>query len=155
MPCCCETNLKAIFVLGILGAVFGCLALIFKNYAGVLGIVASICFIIGAKSPNPTALLAGMILAIIECVGMIIVSILDFVEAGDAATSTSSANSYLKDAGLTQNDLKGLSPKETKNIIGFTIIFGVVYTVGVIIFQIWVIMVANKARKEIDQGIKI
>ena len=35
------------------------------------------------------------------------------------------------------------------------VIVGAVFTVGVVIFQIWTIIVANKARKEIDEGIKI
>ena len=33
---------------------------------------------------------------------------------------------------------------------GALVIVGIVYIIGVIIFQIWTITVANKARKEID-----
>ena len=76
MPCFCQTNLQATFVLGIIGLVFGFLACAFQNYAGLIGIVASICFIVGAKSPNPSAILVGMIFACIECIGMIINTII-------------------------------------------------------------------------------
>ena len=157
MPCCCQTNLQATFVLGILSLVFGALAFIFGNYAGGLGIVASICFIVGAKSPNPTAILVGMIFAIIECIGMIIMSILAIVWAGAVASTATSedVNSILRDAGVSQNDLSGLTHTEVKGALGAAIIVGVVYTVGVVIFQIWTIIVANKARKEIDEGIRI
>ena len=141
MPCCCQTNLQATFVLGILGLVFACLACIFGNYAGLMGLVASICFIVGAKAPNPSAILVGMIVACIECVGMIIMSIWIIVAAGAVANSAE-VKSALRAQGLEAG-------------IGALIIVGVLYTVGVVIFQIWTIMVANKARKEIDQGIKI
>ena len=88
MPCCCQTNLQATFVLGILGLVFGCLACIFDNYAALIGIVASICFIVGAKAPNPTAILVGIVLACIQCVGMIINAILVIVGVTVIAAST-------------------------------------------------------------------
>ena len=156
MPCCCQTNLQATFVLGILGLVFGCLACIFQNYAGLIGIVASICFIVGAKAPNPTAILVGIVLACIQCVGMIIMAILAIVWAGALATSTSAdVNSILGDGDVSQNNLQGLTYQDIKNVAWAMVIVGVVYTVGVILFQIWTIIVANKARKEIDQGIKI
>ena len=92
MPCCCETNLKAIFVLGILGLVFGCLACIFDNYAALIGIVASICYIVGAKAPNPSALLVGMIFTCIDCVAMIIMSIWLIVAA--AVIENTSSHNY-------------------------------------------------------------
>merc|ERR1712008_51701 len=88
MPCCFQTNLQATFVLGILGLLLACLACIFGNYAGLIGVVASICFIVGAKSPNPTAILVGMIFACIECVGMIINAIVLIVAGGVVATAS-------------------------------------------------------------------
>ena len=45
--------------------------------------------------------------------------------------------------------------QDIKDIAWFMAIAGVIYTVGAVIFLIWTIMVANKARKEIDEGIKI
>ena len=158
MPCCCQTNLQATFVLGIISLVFGGLSFIFENYGGGIGIVVGICYIVGAKSPNPSAILVGMIFACIECVAMIIFTIHAIVLAGDLATATTSAeiNSIARDdAGLSQNDLRGLNHHEVKAILGAAVIVGVVYTVGVVIFQIWTIIVANKARKEIDEGIRI
>ena len=88
MPCCCQTNLQATFVLGIIGLVFGCLSFAFTNYAGGIGIVAAICFIVGAKVPNPTAILVGIVLACIQCVGMIINAIFLIVAGTVIATST-------------------------------------------------------------------
>ena len=55
---------------------------------------------------------------------------------------------------LTENYLKKFF-KQISRYLGAAAILGVVYVVGVIMFQIWTIIVANKARKEIDQGIKI
>ena len=87
MPCC-QTNLQAAFVLGIIGIVLGCISFVFENYAGGIGIVASICLVVGAKAPNPTALLVGIVLACIQCVGMIINAILLIVAGTVIATST-------------------------------------------------------------------
>ena len=157
MPCCCETNLKAIFVLGIIGLVLSGLSCIFGNYAGLIGIVASICFIVGAKSPNPSALLVGMIFTCIDCVAMIIMSIWLIVAAAviENTSSHNHLNSILSDGGLSQNDLQGLTHQDIKDGAWVIAIAGVIYTVGAVIFLIWTIMVANKARKEIDEGIKI
>ena len=57
-------------------------------------------------------------------------------------------------AVATSDDLKPLDP-DAKAVLGAAAILGVVYVVGVIMFQIWTIIVANKARKEIEEGIKI
>ena len=133
MPCCCQTNLQAAFVLGIIGIVLGPISFVFGNYAGGIGFVASICLVVGAKAPNTTAILFGIIFACIQCIGMIIMSILKIVWAKNVADAVADA----------------------RVILGAIVIVGVIYTVGVIIFQIWTIIVANKARKEIDEGIKI
>ena len=165
MPCCapcyCQTNLQATFVLGIIGLVFGCLAFIFSNYAGGIGIVVGICYIVGAKSPNPSAILVGMIFACIECIGMIINAIILIVGGGIVATtSTADFKSY----GLSGHQNQQLNAildqygahLDTVRTSGLAlVIVGAVFTVGVVIFQIWTIIVANKARKEIDEGIKI
>ena len=74
MPCCCETNLKAAFVIGIIDLVLSCLYFAcgatggFGYYIlGGIGIVASIVLIVGAKAPNASALLVWMILACLKC----------------------------------------------------------------------------------------
>ena len=157
MPCCCQTNIQATFVLGILGLVFGGLSFVFHNYAGGIGIVASICFIVGAKSPNPTAILAGIILACIQCVGMIINAIL-LIFAG---TVVGNFKSILSLSGHQNQHLNAILNQHAANIgavqdaVGALVIVGVVYTIGVIMFQIWAIIMANKARKEIDEGIRV
>ena len=167
MPCCCQTNIQATFVLGILGLVFGGLSFVFHNYAGGVGIVASICFIVGAKSPNPTAILAGIILACIQCVGMIINAILLIV----AGRLLQISNQFLSQSGHQNQHLNAILDQHAANIgaaqvpFGVCLYFGVfwsiwsivgvVYAIGVIMFQIWTIIVANKARKEIDEGIRV
>ena len=167
MPCCCQTNIQATFVLGILGLVFGGLSFVFHNYAGGVGIVASICFIVGAKSPNPTAILAGIILACIQCVGMIINAILLIV----VGTVVANFKSILSQSGHQNQHLNAILDQHAANIgaaqvpFGVCLYFGVfwsiwsivgvVYAIGVIMFQIWTIIVANKARKEIDEGIRV
>ena len=126
MPCGCETNLKAAFVLGIIDLVLSCVYFALRNYIlGGIGIVVSIVLIVGAKAPNATALLVWMILACLQCATMI---------------------------GLTGY---GLVVAITYNALVPELIVAVLFTVGNIMFQIWTIVVANKARKEIDQGIKI
>ena len=160
MPCCCQTNIQATFVLGILGLVFGGLSFVFHNYAGGIGIVASICFIVGAKSPNPTAILAGIILACIQCVGMIINAIL-LIVAGMFVANFKSNIQIMPPIGHQKQDLNAILNQHAANIgavqdtVGALVIVGVVYTIGVIMFQIWTIIVANKARKEIDEGIRV
>ena len=153
MPCCCQTNIEATFALGILGLVFGGLSFAFLNYAGGIGIVASICYIFGAKSPNPTAILAGIILACIQCVGMIINAILLIV----AGTVVANFKSILSQSGHQNAILNQHAANigAVQDTVGALVIVGVVYTIGVIMFQIWTIIVANKARKEIDEGIRV
>ena len=151
MPCCCQTNLQATFVLGIIGLVVNILSLYpFLNWGAIMGIVASICFIVGAKAPNSSAILVGMICACIECVAMIIYTIYAFVVAGALTTSNSRvANSYLNEyPGLSHQYNQAV--KDARGTVGALVIAGVVLTVGAVIFQIWVIIVANKARKEIN-----
>ena len=53
-----------------------------------IGIVASICLVVGAKAPNSTAILVGIVLACIQCVGMIINAILVIVGVTVIAAST-------------------------------------------------------------------
>ena len=79
MPCCCETNLKAAFVIGIIDLVLSCIYFAFgATVFGVIGsliffiiggisIVVSIVLIVGAKAPNASALLVWMILACLKC----------------------------------------------------------------------------------------
>ena len=158
MPCCCETNLKAAFVLGIISLILSCGNFPFKLYAeGAIGIAVSIVLIVGAKAPNATALLVWMVLACLECAAFIIMAIL-LIVAGTAiaVANPEDLKSSLIDSGIaSEHDLHGLSQEDVKTALGAMAIAGVVYLVGFIMFQIWTIIVANKARKEIDQGIKI
>ena len=93
MPCCCETNLKAAFVIGIIDLVLSCIyfafgatgyliigSLIFFIIGGI-SIVVSIVLIVGAKAPNASALLVWMILACLKCAFSIGYTIYVFVNA--------------------------------------------------------------------------
>jgi hypothetical protein len=81
---------------------------------------------------------------------MIILSIYALVVAGALTTSNSRvANSYLNEyPGLSHQYNQAV--KDARGTVGALVIAGVVLTVGAVIFQIWVIIVANKARKEIN-----
>ena len=144
MPCCCETNLKAAFVLGIIDLVLGCVFFAFQNFIdGPIGVVLAILLIVGAKAPNATVLLVWMVLACLQCAEMIGIAIYGLVVGAAVATSAE-----------VRAEVKALH-SDSKAAIGAIAILSIVYVVGVIMFQIWTIIVANKARKEIDQGIKI
>ena len=156
MPCCCETNLKAAFVLGIISLILSCGNFPFKLYAeGAIGIAVSIVLIVGAKAPNATALLVWMVLACLQCVVMIIYAILGIVGAGVVAGANPDAlkSHFIAETGA--NDLHHEDADDVKTGITALLIIGVVFIVGVIMVQIWTITVVKKARKEIDQGIRI
>ena len=124
--------------------VLSCVFFALANYVdGAIGIVVSIVLIVGAKAPNATALLVWMILACLQCIAMICMAIYGLVVGAAVGVAVA-----------TSDDLKPLDP-DAKAVLGAAAILGVVYVVGVIMFQIWTIIVANKARKEIDEGIKI
>ena len=81
MPCCCETNVQAAFVLGIIGIVFSLCFCAFPPYTGggiFLGIVEALIsaiLIYGAHKRNHKAILISIILLILECVGEVIYAI--------------------------------------------------------------------------------
>ena len=118
--------------------VLSCVFFALANYVdGAIGIGVSIVLIVGAKSPNATALLVWMILACLKCALSIGLTIHGIVLGAAVGAGT-------------EEDLN-----RQKALLGPAFILGVVFVVGDILFQIWVIVVANRARKEIDQGIKI
>ena len=118
--------------------VLSCVFFALANYVdGAIGIVVSIVLIVGAKAPNATALLVWMILACLKCALSIGLTIHGIVLGAAVGAGT-------------EEDLN-----RQKALLGPAFILGVVFVVGDILFQIWVIVVANRARKEIDQGIKI
>ena len=73
MPCCCATNVKAAFVLGIVLAVLSglsCFNKVARAIAnGIIGAVIHCILIFGAHTRNSTAMLIWMVLAILSCIG--------------------------------------------------------------------------------------
>merc|ERR1719192_2001357 len=83
MPCCCATNVKAAFVLGIILVIFSLLSCFGTDEEGGYNIISGIVFalingilVYGAHARNSTAILVWMILAIIECVFYAIIAVI-------------------------------------------------------------------------------
>ena len=140
MPCCCATNVKAAFVLGIDLAVLSGLSC-FKGgegaiAKGIIGVVIHCILIFGAHTRNSTAILVWMSLAILDCIGLAIMAILGII-------------------GILEIGEKGFEfvqvlPGQSKGVaVGYAVIF-VVFCIGIILFEIWTIIVAKNARKEIE-----
>ena len=128
MPCCCATNVKAAFVLGIVLAVLSLLGCGNGNNGIINGIIGGIihCVLIfGAHTRNSKAILVWMVLAILSCIGYAILAILGVVAIAHAGA-----------AG---------APGEAVGVV----IFFIIFMIGIILFQIWTIIVAKNARKEI------
>ena len=153
MPCCCATNIKAAFVLGIVLAVLsalvscfdievsiGWLYLYFHKWQGsmAIGMISALmhCILIfGAHTRNKTAILVWIILAILACIGVAIIAILGVVAvAGVAAFAGAHAG-----AGAA-------------GPVAVVAVVFIIFMIGIILFQIWTIIVAKNARKEIEVG---
>ena len=145
MPCCCATNVKAAFVLGIVLAVLsliGCVAVVMHQmelfvclvpnllcpqallkWNGIIGVIIHCVLIFGAHTRNSTAILVWMVLAILSCIGLVIMAVLGII-------------------GIAHLGAAG-------EVVGVVLI---VLMIGIILFQIWTIIVAKNARKEIEAG---
>ena len=154
MPCCCATNVKAAFVLGIVLAVLSALSCfnievsLGKLYLyfdkgqgemadgmianGIIGALIHCILIFGAHTRNKTAILVWMILAILACIGVAIIAILGVVALG-GVSALAGAHAGAAAAG---------------QVAVFAIVF-IAFMIGIILFQIWTIIVAKNARKEI------
>ena len=153
MPCCCATNVKAALVLGIVLAVLSALVSCFNievslgwlyiylhrgQGALAIGMISALihCILIfGAHTRNKTAILVWMILAILACIGVAIIAILGVVALG-GVSALAGAHAGAAAAG---------------QVAVFAIVF-IAFMIGIILFQIWTIIVAKNARKEIDAG---
>jgi len=128
MPCCCATNVKAAFVLGIVLAVLsliGCGNGLNGIINGIIGVIIHCVLIFGAHTRNSTAILVWMVLAILSCIGYAILVVLGVIVLGD----------FRAGAGGD----------------GLGVVF-IPVMIGIILFQIWTIIVAKNARKEIEAG---
>ena len=83
MPCCCATNVKAAFVLGIVLAVLSFLGCAGKMQGVIAGGIMSglihCILVFGAHKRNSTAILVWMVLAILSCIGLAIMAILGII----------------------------------------------------------------------------
>ena len=126
MCCCCATNVKAAFILGIVLAVLSFLACVGKMQgviaSGIISGLIHCILVFGAHTRNSTAILVWMVLAILSCIGYVILVVLGVIAIADAGAAA---------AGV--------------------VVF-IVFMVGIILFQIWTIIVAKNARKEIEAG---
>ena len=127
--CCCASNIKAAFVIGIVLAVLYTLNIaisfyngivdgIFSIFTGFLGLVSASILAYGAHTRNAKAMLI--------YIGSATLIIIFFIAQTMALTSALMIGAF----GTVG---KGIA---------------VVYAVGVIIFDIWTIIVAKNAKKE-------
>ena len=83
MCCCCATNIKAAFVLGIILAVLSFLGCAGKMQgviaSGIISGLIHCILVFGAHKRNSTAILVWMVLAILSCIGLAIMAILGII----------------------------------------------------------------------------
>ena len=93
---------------------------------GIVGALLSAILVYGAHARNHTAILIWMVFAILQCIGAVIAGIYFTILVVGA-----------------NKELRG------DELIIFIVL--IIYIFVVILFQIWTIFVATKARKEIQQ----
>ena len=129
MPCCCQNNVQAALVLGILFVIFSLLSCVggkTENITiGIIGALINGILVFGAYTRNSTAILVWMILGVLECIGLIVVVIITTI--------------FLISGNATGIFLGGG-------------IFAIIICVGMIFFCVWTHIVANNARKEIHES---
>ena len=134
MPCCCATNVKAAFVLGIILAALsfiGCFNGRDGIINGIIGVIIHCVLVFGAHTRNSTAILVWMVLAILSCIGYAILTIFAVIAIAHAGA-----------AGAA-----GAAGKA----VGVVVVL-IVFMIGIILFQIWTIVIAKNARREIEAG---
>ena len=137
MPCCSKDYVQASFVLGIVLAVLSLLTCFGGGRGtiihGIFWALISGILIFGAKMRNPTAILVWMVFAIIEVVWLIVVAVMAIIAA--IAVSGVASQHNLNAGGS----------------IAIYIVF-IIFVGALILFKIWTIIVAKKAREEIQVG---
>ena len=131
MPFCCKTNVEAIFTLGIFNVVlniFPCFGGSHNFVTGIMGVMISGLLVFGAYNRNSTAISLWMILAIIHAYfGVLaLVALITFVV----------------EFGLESARFR----------FGIYLIFWLFYWGFLMFFHVSSIIVANKAKKEIDDS---
>ena len=131
MPCCCATNVKAAFVLGIVLAVLsliGCGNGSNGIINAIIGVIIHCVLIFGAHTRNSTAILVWMVLAILSCIGYAILAVLAVVVVAHAGAAGAAGDAVTM------------------------VVVLIIFMIGIILFQIWTIIIAKNARKEIEAG---
>ena len=133
--CCFKDNVQTAIILGIILTVHTlvtcCGILWYFIINGILGALIHCILIFGAYFRNRIVIIVWMICAIVTCIinlVVVILGILDFQRALMVLGNDPQGSTYL--------------------------VFSV-YLFGVIIFEIWIILVANNARKEIEASNQI
>ena len=164
MPCCCASNIKAAFVIGIVLAVLYTLSIaisfydtkIFSIITGFLGLVSASILAYGAHTRNAKAMLIYIGSAILIIILFIVETALEIVEVQACNDFQGTNQTDIIDWGTNnQTDTNYICSiaAGADGVVGKGIvIFAVVYAVGVIIFDIWTIIVAKNAKKEIEDG---
>ena len=127
----CATNVQTAFVLGIVLAVLsliGCGNGSNGIIKGIIDVIIHCILIFGAHTRNSTAILVWMVLAILSCVGYAILTVLGVVAIAHAGAAGAGGEA-----------------------VGVAVVF-IIFMIGIILFQIWTIIVAKNARKEIEAG---
>ena len=148
MPCCCATNVKAAFVLGIILAFFSVLSCFNEMQGaianGIIGAVIHCILIFGAHTRNSMAILVWMIFAILSCIGLAIMAVLSLIVIAHAGVAGAGGGAP---GGLVGADIADIAGATA----GVAAVF-LVFLIGVILFQIWTIVIAKNARREIEAG---
>ena len=164
MPCCCASNIKAAFCIGISLAVLGSLGtyMSFRDgetintILGVLNFVNALFLSYGAHTRKANAMLIykrftilNIIVLIFETAFGVIGVFLIFKNKDTISKFKTEVCEEFRGTNNYQDCLKtGDDDLKARGTIG--IIYITVITVGVIIFDIWTIIVAKNAKKEIE-----
>merc|ERR1711971_1366180 len=164
MPCCCASNIKAAFVIGIVLAVLYALNVAISFYdtiyiygviTGVLGLVSASILAYGAHTRNAKAMLIYIGSAILLIILFIVETVLQIVAVQACNDFQGTNQTDIFDWGTNQNDTNihdNICSIADGAVGKGVVVFAVVYAVGVIIFDIWTIIVAKNAKKEIEDG---
>ena len=162
MPCCCASNIKAAFVIGIVLAVLYTLNIAISFYdtriysiiTGFLGLVSASILAYGAHTRNAKAMLIYIGSAILIIILFIVETVLDIVEVQACNDFQGTNQTDIIDWGTNnQTDTNHICSiaAGADGVVGKSLlVFTVVVAVGVIIFDIWTIIVAKNAKKEME-----
>jgi len=134
---CCKDNVQACFVLGMVFAGLNILFCLFGDashiLSGIYGALVSGILIYGAHKRNRTAILIWMVLTIIGVIGLIVVSVLAII--------------FVSDSEFVSEFDTEIDAGDGVGIVVLSVIIAGIF----ILFDIWTIIVAKRARAEIHK----